>query len=200
MESRPKLNKKISLKDFQDFYWLKKELSEFCKAAGISTSGSKIELNQRISHFLKTGIKTTALPKTSKPSTSKFDWSNEKLSLKTVITDNYKNTENVRTFFKKEIGNQFKFNVHFMNWMKANTGKTLQDAIAQYAIIKTAKKSNTIPKEIAPQFEYNRYIRDFLKDNPKLNRKVGIELWNIKKKIRGNNIYTKEDLNFLKHK
>ena len=26
MDKRPNLNKKISIKDFQDFYWLKKEM------------------------------------------------------------------------------------------------------------------------------------------------------------------------------
>jgi len=29
MDKRPKLNKNINIKDFQDFYWLKKELATF---------------------------------------------------------------------------------------------------------------------------------------------------------------------------
>ena len=69
--------------------------------------------------------------KTSKP-TSKFDWHYEKLTLNTVITDNYKTRENVRAFFTEQIGKQFKFNVKFRDWMKSNIGKTLKDAVNQF--------------------------------------------------------------------
>lgn len=33
---RPKLNKKINAKDFQDFYWMKEELVAFCREVGIN--------------------------------------------------------------------------------------------------------------------------------------------------------------------
>ncbi len=55
-------------------------------------------------------------------------------------------------------------------------------------------KSQTNPKIIAPQFEYNRYLRDFLADNPNAKRATGIKLWNLKKSLRGDNKYKKEDL------
>ena len=197
MDKRPSLNKNISPKDFRDFYWLKEELIKFCRAEGLQTSGSKIELTQRINTFLQTEdkeqIKTNSTPKP----TSKFDWKNEKLSLETKITDNYKNTENVREFFEQQIGKQFKFNVKFMNWMKANTGKTLKAAIEEWKKIRAKEKDNTQPKEIAPQFEYNTYLRDFLADNPNSSRELGIKLWKIKKSKRGDNIYKKDDLKLI---
>lgn len=196
MSSRPILNKNISVKDFQDFYWLKKELTDFCRKLDIPTSGSKIEIAKRIEYFLTNGrVKT--IQKKSQPQ-SKFDWKNANLTLTTEITDNYKNSENVRCFFEKEIGKSFKFNVKFMNWMKANNGKTLADAIEAWKQIKQNQKQTTQPKEIAPQFEYNTYLRDFLADNPKSNRKIGIALWKIKKSKRGDNVYKKSDLKFLK--
>nr|MDA3891554.1 DUF6434 domain-containing protein [Salinivirgaceae bacterium] len=58
-------------------------------------------------------------------------WNTEKLTTETEITDNYKNTENVRALFKNQIGDKFKFNVKFMNWMKYAQGKNLGDAIEQ---------------------------------------------------------------------
>jgi len=197
MDKRPNLNKHISPKDFREFYWLKEELIKFCRAEGLKTSGSKIEITKRIDKFLQTGdrqqIKINSKPK----SKSKFDWKNEKLSLETEITDNYKNTENARKFFEQHIGTHFKFNVKFMNWMKSNTGKTLEAAIEEWKKIRTEKKNDTQPKEIAPQFEYNRYLRDFLADNPKSSREVGIKLWKIKKSKRGDNIYKKDDLKLI---
>lgn len=195
MDSRPILNRKISSVDFQSFYWLKKELTQFCREEDLKTSGSKIELSQRIYLYLSTGKKQ--IPKSKPKATSSFDWASEPLTANTIITDSYKNTENVRQFFKNEIGKQFKFNVQFMNWMKANTGKTLGDSMAQWKKIKADKKQSTEPKNIAPQFEYNTYLRDFLVDNPQLNRKIGIKLWNKKKSVRGDRQYRKSDLKYL---
>ena len=50
---RPELNDKISVTDFQEFYWLKNELIVFCKSNGISTIGGKQELADRIIAFLQ---------------------------------------------------------------------------------------------------------------------------------------------------
>src|SRR5690554_6931278 len=157
MMNRPNLDKSISLDDFNDFYWLKEELVDFCKRVGISTSGSKIQISDRIRHYILTGKTDRIEPKKSKCE-SKFDWKKEKLNLQTEITDNYKNGEHVRRFFIKEIGTHFTFNVIFMKWMKENVGKTLGDAIVEWHKINGLKKEKKIITEIAPQFEYNRYM------------------------------------------
>jgi hypothetical protein len=52
---RPILNKKICIKDFKDFYWLKVELMKLCKENKISCAGGKIEISNRIAEYLKTG-------------------------------------------------------------------------------------------------------------------------------------------------
>ncbi|MGB0863719.1 MAG: hypothetical protein ACPGXZ_12430 [Saprospiraceae bacterium] len=88
MDKRPNLDKNISIKDFQEFYWLKEELVIFCRKEGLRTGGSKIEITERISYFLKTREKKPPILKTKIKTTSKFDWNNAKLSLETVITDN----------------------------------------------------------------------------------------------------------------
>ncbi len=191
MDKRPDLDKTISVEDFRDFYWLKEELIHFCKAEGLSRQGSKVEIANRIEHYLKTGKKLAS--KSTQKTTSSFDWKNTPLSLATIITDNYKNTENVRTFFQTQIGASFKFNVKFMNWMKANTGKTLADAIEAWKTITATHKHNK-QKEIAPQFEYNTYIRDFLADNPDLKKADAIQCWNVKRSLRGDNVYQKSDV------
>lgn len=195
MEQRPILNKDLSPTDFKAFYWLKAELQAFCKEVGLKRTGSKIDITDRIAFFLRTGkvVKET----TTKKSLSKFDWNKEKLTLETIITDNYKNSENVRYFFIQHLGKSFKFNVQFMNWMKTNNGRTLANAIDAWQRIYTEKKANKIPKDIAPQFEYNTYMRDFLADNPGKDRKLGIALWKIKKSIRGSNQYKRSDLDLI---
>jgi len=194
MEKRPTLNREISDIDFLQFYWLKEELVRFCRDEGLKTTGGKTEISLRIENYLKTGIKEVEqLNKRRKPK-SKFDWNNELLSLETLITDNYKNTENVRFFFQNEIDGRFKFNVKFMNWMKSNSGKTLKDAIIEWKRIKFEGKNTKTPKEIEPQFEYNTYLRDFLADNQNAKIGDGIKLWKLKKQLRGDNKYQKADL------
>ena len=191
MEKRPILDKYITINNFKDFYWLKEELILFCRKNEINTTGGKIEISERIVHFLKTNEKI--IPKKIRK-TSKFDWNKEKLTLKTTITDNYKNTENVRLFFTEQIGKHFKFNVKFMNWMKYNTEKTLNDALNKWKEIEKEKKNNKKTTKIAPQFEYNQYIRDFMADNPNSTKTEAIKYWKLKKSVRGSNKYNKSDL------
>ena len=190
---RPTLDKDISLTDFNEFYWLKEELVAFCKIVGISTSGSKIELTSKIQEYLTTGTILSNI-KSTKTTTSKFDWNKEPLSKSTVITDNYKNTENVRAFFISQIGANFSFNVKFMNWIKNNIGKTLNDAMDEWKNLKEIKKDKNYKTEIDPQFEYNRYMRAFLADNPNLSSKDAMRFWKIKKTKRGTNDYERADL------
>lgn len=196
MEKRPELTKHLSAKDFKDFYWYKEELVNFCRTENLDKKGGKIELAKRIEYYLTTGKRKRPIKKLPRTS-STFDWNKETLSLETIITDNYKNTENIRTFFRKQIGPTFKFNVRFMNWMKTSNGKTLKEAVEKWIDISEIKKSNKSPQVIAPQFEYNTYIRDFLKDNPTKSRNDAIEYWKVKKSIRGNNKYTKADLKLI---
>ncbi len=190
---RPILNKEISLEDFNDFYWLKKELIHFCRTIGISSTGGKIEISNRIRTYLSTGEIIKQVKNTHKIK-SKFDWANEVLTKDTLITDSYKNGENVRNFFIQEIGSHFKFNVIFMKWMKENIGKTLAEAIIEWKRIEELKKDRNYLSEISPQFENNRYIRAFLKDNPDLSSKDAIKFWKLKSSKRGSNEYDKKDL------
>ncbi len=196
MEKRPALTKDISLKDFRDFYWLKEELLDFCRVEQLDKRGGKIELTKRIEKYLETGIKEVAKVEKQK-CLSKFDWNSEKLTLETIITDNYKNTENVRAFFRDQIGDKFKFNVKFMNWMKTSQGERLKNAVDEWWKISKEIKNSRSQKEIAPQFEYNTYIRDFMLDNPLISREIAIECWKIKKSLRGDNKYHRNDLKLV---
>jgi hypothetical protein len=198
--NKPILDKNISINDFKDYYWLKEELVSFCRNTGIDCSGGKIDIYNRIITYLESGeiIKRPNIKRTN--ITSTFDWNNEKLSLDTFITDNYKNAENVREFFQNIIGNHFKFNVAFMDWMKVNTGKTLGDAVDKWIEIAKLKKDKNYKTEIAAQFEYNTYMRDFLKDNPDLSTKDAMNSWKIKRDKPGTKKYEKDDLIYLDKK
>ncbi|MES0862521.1 DUF6434 domain-containing protein [Ruegeria sp. SCPT10] len=57
-----------------------------------------------------------------------LDWHSAQLSDDTVIDAKYRNTQNVRRYFKSRLGDDFKMNRNFMAWMRDNSGKTLKTA------------------------------------------------------------------------
>jgi len=191
MDTRPNLTIEISIKDFKDFYWLKTELMKLCKEIGISGSGGKIEISNRILEYLETGkvtkkvtTKKTKLPKATQP-----------LTEETIIGIEYRTYKEKKEFLKSKIGNHFHFTIHLLDYFKEKIGtKTYGDLIKEWYKEQELKNDSNFTKEIAPQFEYNTYIRDFLKDNPTKTKKIAIQCWNIKRKNRGHNQYEKSDL------
>ncbi len=184
---RPSLTRDISVSSFKEFYWLKEELQSFCKENGISASGSKIEISDRIETFLLTGEvkKPIRKSKVNNKSEPQVD-----LSLNTVISDNHRCSQNVRAFFKSVIPN-FHFSTYIQNYFKNNNGKTYRDVVDAWYKEEERKKDPSYKKKIAPQFEYNQFIRDFFADsnNQGKSREEAIEAWNHIKKLPGSNKY-----------
>ncbi len=187
MSDRPNIDKYLDGNTFRSYYYLKEELVEFCRSNGLPTSGGKIEITDRIAHFLDTGeiisIKRKAKPKADI----------KEITEDSLIEPNFICSENHRAFFKKKIGRQFSFPVAFQKWLKSNTGKTYQQAIEAYhQILEDKKKGKTT---IDRQFEYNTYIRDFFADNEGKSLEEAIKCWKYKKSLKGHNRYEKSDLN-----
>jgi hypothetical protein len=61
-----------------------------------------------------------------------FDWHKDQITPETPITSTYRNTQNVRRFFKAECGADFKFDRPFMAWLKNGKAKTMADAVAEW--------------------------------------------------------------------
>jgi Domain of unknown function (DUF6434) len=61
-----------------------------------------------------------------------FDWHADPITRKTPITATYRNTQNVRRFFKAECGDHFKFDRPFMAWLKNGKNKTMGDAVKEW--------------------------------------------------------------------
>ena len=120
---RPNLTKEISINDFKDYYWLKEELQKFCRENGMSASGSKLEISDRIETFLMTGEIKKPLRKSKVPKKEELQ---SELSLDTVITENHRCSQDVRAFFKTVIP-KFHFSTYIQNYFKNNIGKTYRD-------------------------------------------------------------------------
>lgn len=193
---RPDLDNNITPDDFLSYYWLKKELQEFCRNRGILVSGSKVEISQRIVKYLETGeIITVNENKDQVLSKKKIKDNIETLSLNSIITANYRNSEENRAFFKSIIGSHFHFTTRFMKFCKENVGKTYQDAVNEWLIEYEEKKNGIYKTKISSQFEYNQFICDYFADHKNKGKKLtdAIEEWNKKKAVRGDNKYIKSE-------
>ncbi len=177
--ARPDMASISTGQELRRWYWLKSELQDQARTLGLRTTGGKFQILDRISHFLDTGERI--FPGDIKTNTrSKFDWHSEPLSPDTVIADSYKNTQNVRRFFKAQLGKGFKFNIEFMAWMKANTGKTLAEACTEFRAMKARESEPGYHSEIADHNQFNQYTRDFLADNPDLGMEEVRRFWALK--------------------
>lgn len=189
---KPDLNRNISLVDFQEYYWLKSELIQFCRENKLPVSGGKNDIQKRIEHFITTGEILSQV----KNKSNKVNIDTSIITLETRLIHSYKNNSTNREFFKSVIGDRFKFNVIFMKWVKQNPQKTYQDAVNRWLKIEEDKKSGK-KFEIGSQFEYNQYTRDFFEANPGKTRNDVIRCWKYKKELPGSNKYQDSDLSIL---
>lgn len=185
--ARPNLDRTLDSKTFRDFYYLKEELVDFCRKSGLSPSGSKAELTNRIAYFLETG-KVLAEKQIKSKKAVNIDSITEDMK----IEPDFVCSETHRVFFKQHIGDSFSFIVPFQRWLKSNTGRTYREAIvAYYQILEDKKKGKT---KIDSQFEYNTYVRDFFSDNQGKTLDEAIKCWKYKKQLQGHNRYERSDL------
>lgn len=197
--ARPILDPSLDAETFDSYYWYRSELQIFAKLLGLSRAGGKFEIHDRISHYLRTGEKLE--PVKQKP-TSKFDWAKERLTHDTVITDSYKNSQNVRGFFESEVGSSFSFSIDLMNFMKDNQGAKLADAVDYYKEREKAIQ-NGYQQKIEEHNQFNLYTREFLADNPTLGREEANKCWAViidtpRPGSKGRDIrYSRDDLKFL---
>lgn len=182
---RPELDKELKAKEFRDFYWLKEELQTFCREYGMSASGSKNEITDRIAIFLETGKIQKPLRKRSLRAQ---EVTLEELGLDTIITENHRCSQVVRAFFKSKIP-KFHFSTYIQKYFKENVGKTYQDVIDAWSEEEERKKAPSYKRQIGSQFEYNQFTRDYFAD-PKNNDKSradAIEAWHVIKALPGSN-------------
>jgi hypothetical protein len=189
MTDRPKLDKTLESTTFQNYYYLKEELVQFCRQEGLQAAGGKTDLVKRISHYLDTGEKLMSKAK------SKSSVDIGSITEDILIESNFVCSEKHRAYFKQAIGKGFSFNVGFQHWLKSNAGKTYKDAVEAYdQILADKRRGKTV---IDKQFEYNTYIRYFFADNNGKSLDDAIQCWKYKKSIQGHNRYEKSDLMVL---
>lgn len=180
--SRPDFKDIQTSAEFNNWYWLKAELVEICKQIDLPYTGSKFELRDRIMYAMENNGALLPSPPKKKP-ISRFNWAKADLSLETLITDNVSFGPNFRRFMRSQIGDHFSCHSDFMDWVKANVGQTLKDAVLEWEALERRKEDPNFRRVIAAHNMLSQYIRDFLDDNPGKTFKMAKRYWDLKKQL-----------------
>ena len=165
----------ITLEDFRNKYWYKKDLVAFCREHCLPTQGGKEELALRIESFLETG--EIKLPKII---SRKGPWDSESEITRETFVVNYRNDSKTRVFFEKEIGRKFKFNSYLRDFAKQNNedlGLTYGDLVQGWIEEENRKKDPNYKSSIGKQFEFNQFQRDYYACEKGKAQKDCIEAW-----------------------
>lgn len=181
-EERPDPETITTAAELRRWYWQKDELVPLARYHGVKTTGGKFTILDRVAYFLETGDRKFPGDVKAKI-TSKFDWHSAVLRPETIITDSYKNTQNVRRFFQAHVNPNFKFNIAMMDWMKANCGKTLSDAIEAYLTLTQQARAPGYQTRIRDHNQFNQYTRDFLAANPAATLDEVRRVWTLKRAL-----------------
>lgn len=69
-----------------------------------------------------------------------FDWHSDPITPQTPVTKTYRMTQNVRRFLRSQCGDDFKFDVPFMAWVKSGEPKVMSDIAAEWLRRKAARR------------------------------------------------------------
>ncbi|MEM7460771.1 MAG: DUF6434 domain-containing protein [Pseudomonadota bacterium] len=196
---RPPIDLEMSLAEFERWYWPVAALKSFCDGLNLSKAGRKADLRARVSQAL--GGREVEPSKSRKPiAPGEVDWKRADLSAETLITDSITFGPNVRAFFKSQIGARFVCHSDFMDWVKANAGLTLRDAVEAWKLLEERHQDPAFRREIAECNNYLQYLRDIRDANPALSLEDAKRCWD-QKKVRpargGIVVYEGSDLRFL---
>lgn len=156
MAERPALSAELSEKEFLRWYWTLAELQPFARSLGLSSSGAKALVTERIAAHL--GGRAAAIP-VSKPQTT--PQLSGPLTTNTVIPLGQKSTTVLRQFFLRELGNHFTFDGHMRQFLANSDGATLGDAIDHWH----ATRGTELPPQ-SKSLEFNAFTKEWHRVHP----------------------------------
>ncbi|MFD8976600.1 DUF6434 domain-containing protein [Streptomyces sp. NPDC059593] len=169
-ETRPELSAALSGDELARWYWTLAELTVFAREIGVSRSGGKVALTQRLRAALD-GVAPAAAPPRTRSAGRQLA---APVNGSTVIPEGQRCSQVLREYFRREIGPSFHFDAYMRAFVAESAGRTLADAIAHWhATRQTAAQL----QEIGAQFELNRFLRDWHAEHPAGSRTEALAAW-----------------------
>ncbi|MBZ5957756.1 SAP domain-containing protein [Leuconostoc gelidum subsp. gasicomitatum] len=163
---RPDFNKNMRIKDFQSYYWYKKELQQICKKHSLPTTGTKAELTAYIIKLLAgipvSNIKTTR--KIRRKGTLKAGSITPNTS---ILASGFSLNNEARAFFKSYYGlSRFSFTKSMAIKMRAI--ETTQDKTAtvlDLIDIYEHPDENLSNNAEEQTYQWNNFVKTFMGDD-----------------------------------
>ncbi len=155
-ETRPPVAAVRTGSELRRWYWLRAELAELAGQLGVSRSGSKAELLERVAAVLDGGV-----PRAPVPRRTGGRQLGEPVGPGTVIPPGQRCSQVLRRFFTAQIGPHFRFDEHMREFVARGAGRTLADAVEHWYRTRDAPSA-----PIGEQFEYNRFTRGWFAEQP----------------------------------
>ena len=165
MRNRPTLDAGLEAHAFREHYWLKSELTSFCRAHGLRTAGAKSDVAGRIEAQLA-GVQPAPSPPARRKGAMPRGFTRS-----TIIGDGWRCSQALRAFLSAELGRPFHFDRTAREQILHGAGLSLGQVIDEARV---ARRGTT---EIAPQFEYNRFVRAFRAASPGVSHKQVVTAW-----------------------
>ncbi|CAJ1195645.1 hypothetical protein CPEBRM1_ABPJDJAI_01688 [Companilactobacillus paralimentarius] len=163
MADRPYFSKKLSVEDFQKFYWYKTELVQICKDNQLPSYGTKAELNQYIIQYLS-GIPQSQI-KTVRTNTHISSLKTEQINPQTkLLATGFKLNAEARKLFADYFQmSKFSFKKSMAIKMRQvqsdqDTSATVQDLIDAY------QNKTLTDNEEEHTYQWNNFVKDFNHD------------------------------------
>ncbi|MFD7961693.1 DUF6434 domain-containing protein [Streptomyces zaomyceticus] len=169
-ETRPELSAALSGDEFARWYWTLAELTVLAREIGVSRSGGKVALTERLRAALD-GVAPAAAPSRTRRAGRQLA---APVNGSTVLPEGQRCSQVLREYFRREIGPSFHFDAYMRAFVAEGTGRTLSDAVAHWhATRQTAAQVH----EIGAQFELNRFLRAWHAEHPAGSRTEALAAW-----------------------
>jgi hypothetical protein len=173
---RPQLSLALPPSEFLAWYWLKSELIAFCRAYGISQTGSKPDLQARI-HAALSGRPPSMPDQPVRRNTVMPQIFHAGMR----IGKGWRCGPALGAYFRATLGNGFHFNAAMRDFIHHGEGKTLLEAEQCYL---ASIQPGAVRPQIARQLEYNQHFRDYFAAHPTASRQDAIQAWWLKRNSR----------------
>ncbi|PPK97449.1 hypothetical protein CLV92_104270 [Kineococcus xinjiangensis] len=165
-EQRPAPSPTLSGAELQRWYWLKEELLVLARQLGVPRGGGKQELTARLAAALDG---RSLPPPTPRARTSGAPLP-EPLTPDTVLPPGQRCTQQLRAWFREQVGPGFRFDEPMRTVVAA--GCTLGEALEHWHATRERP-----PADIGEQFELNRFLRRWRSEHPGRSHREALTAW-----------------------
>ncbi len=171
--NRPPLDRELSADEFRRWYWLKEELATFARLLGVSASGYKPAIADRI-HAVLAGDPVPAATK----SRARAPRIEGPITRATVIPEGQTASQQLRPFFVAEIGSGFRYDWFMRTFLAESAGATLGDAVDHWHATREMK-----PPETPEQLEFVRFTKAWHLAHPDGSAELCRAAWKIHRSL-----------------